>query len=154
MAILQKTTTTQFQIDAVAPAGTYVGTNLEITDVFGVERPAFQNPSKKETLNATRFLFGFQGTDGKLHRVQSFEFRISGNPESNLFRFLNSWLGRPPEYGTDYCDLVGEAALITVVHRQSSDGTKTFANIAAISPVPEARKAEVLPVDTFNNHNK
>lgn len=153
MAILNKPTTTQFQIDALAPAGTYPGTNLDIKDVFGVERPAFRDPSKKETLNVARFLFGFRGTDGKLYRVQSFEFRVSGNPDSNLFRFLTSWLGRPPEYGVDYCELKGEPALITVAHRQSRDGTKTFANIAAISPVPEARKAEVLPVETFNNHN-
>lgn len=154
MAILNRPTTTQFQIDALAPAGTHIGTCLSITDVFGVERPAFQNPTKKETLDATRFLFGLRGTDGELHRVQSFEFRISGNPEANLMKFLTSWLGRPPEYGSDYCDLVGEAALITVAHCQSRDGTKTFANIAAISPVPSARKAEVLPLDTFNQHNK
>lgn len=152
MAILTKTTT-QFQITNLAPAGTFAARCLEIEDSFGVQRPAFKNPQVKVAVDIARFLFGFRGTDGNLHRVQTFEFRISGSAEANLMKFLTSWLGQPPQMNWDYCELKGEPALITVAHRQSRDGTKTFANITAISPVPEARSAEVLPVETFNNHN-
>ena len=149
MAKLNQPESGGFEIGDLAPAGTYVATALEVQDQFGVERPKFENPNEKETLDVTRFLFGFKGQDGRSYRVQSFEFRISGSPKSNLFKFLTSWLGNPPKYGWDYCELKGQGAMITVAHKQSRDGTKTYANIVGISPVIDQLKAQVLPLEAF-----
>ena len=149
MAKLNQPESAGFEIGDLAPAGTYIATCLEVQDQFGVERPKFENPNEKETLDVTRFLFGFRGQDGRSYRVQSFEFRISGSPKSNLFKFLTSWLGNPPKYGWDYCELKARGAMITVAHKQSRDGTKSYANIVGISPVIDQLKAQVLPLEAF-----
>ncbi len=149
MAILTQPEPSGFELGPLAPNGTYVATSLEIQDEFGVERPKFENPQESEKLDVTRFLFGFKGPDGKLYKVQSFEFRISGSTKSNLFKFLTSWLGQAPKYGWDYCELKGHGAMITVSHKLSRDGTKTYANIVGISPVIDQLKDQVLPIEAF-----
>ena len=149
MAKLNQPEASGFDIGDLALAGTHIATCLEVQDQFGVERPKFENPQEKETLDVTRFLFGFKGQDGRPYKVQSFEFRISGSPKSNLYKFLTSWLGSPPKYGWDYCELKGQGAMITVAHKQSRDGTKTYANIVGISPVIDQLKAQVLPLEAF-----
>lgn len=149
MAQLQQPESGGFEIGDLAQSGTHIATCLEIQDQFGVERPKFENPNEKETLDVTRFLFGFRSQDGRTNRVQSFEFRISGSPKSNLFKFLTSWLGNPPKYGWDYCELKGQGAMITVAHKQSRDGSKTYANIVGISPVIDQLKTQVLPLEAF-----
>lgn len=149
MAVITQPESNGFAIEALAPAGTFIATCLDVQDQFGVERPKFENPQEKETLDVTRFLFGFRGQDGKFHKVQSFEFRISGSPKSNLFKFLTSWLGHPPKYGWDYCELKGQGAMITVAHKQSRDGSKTYANLVGIAPVIDQLKEQVLPLSAF-----
>lgn len=94
MAVIKQPESNGFAIEALAPTGTFIATCLDVQDQFGVERPKFENPQEKEALDVTRFLFGFRGQDGRVHKVQSFEFRISGSPKSNLFKFLTSWPGQ------------------------------------------------------------
>ena len=149
MAQLQQPSTNGFEIEALAPIGTYVATCLDIEDQFAVDRPKFENPQETEKLDVTRFLFGFRGADGHLYKVQSFEFRISGSPKSNLFKFLTAWLGKPPQYGWDYCELKGEGTMITIAHKQSRDGTKTYANLIGIAPVIDQLKAQIIPLAAF-----
>lgn len=149
MALLEQPSSNGFEIEALAPTGTYVATCLDIEDQFAVDRPKFENPQESEQLDVTRFLFGFRGADGQLYKVQSFEFRISGSPKSNLFKFLTAWLGTPPKYGWDYCELKGQGTMITIAHKQSRDGTKTYANLIGISPVIDQLKEQVLPITAF-----
>jgi hypothetical protein len=149
MALLKQPESNSFEIDALALAGVHIATCLEIADQFGVERPKFENPQEKEVLDVTRFLFGFRGQDGRTYKVQSYEFRISGSPKSNLFKFLTAWLGHPPKYGWDYCDLKGAGAMITVAHKPSRDGTRTFAVLNGIAPVIDQLRSQVLPVSAF-----
>ena len=80
MAIIQEPTANGFDTGALAPAGTFVATCLDIQDQFGVDRPKFENPQETEKLDITRFLFGFSGQDNQTYKVQSFEVRISGAP--------------------------------------------------------------------------
>ena len=149
MALLAQPSSNGFDIEALAPTGTYVATCLAVEDQFGVERPKFENPQESEQIDVTRFLFGFRAQDGQLYKVQSFEFRISGSPKSNLFKFLTAWLGTPPKYGWDYCELKGQGTMITIAHKQSRDGTKTYANLIGISPVIDQLKTQVLPLESF-----
>jgi len=149
MAKLNQPEASGFDIGSLALPGTHIATCLDIQDQFGVERPKFENPQEKELLDVTRFLFGFKGQDGRPYKVQSFEFRISGSPKSNLYKFLTSWLGSPPKYGWDYCELKGQGAMITVAHKQSRDGTKIYANLVGISPVIDQLKAQVIPLEAF-----
>jgi hypothetical protein len=149
MAVIKQPETNGFDISELAPQGTFVATCLGVQDQFGVERPKFENPTEKETLDVTRFLFGFRGQDGRTYRVQTHEFRISGSPKSNLLKFLTAWLGHPPKYGWDYCELKGAGAIVTVGHKPSRDGTRTFANIVGISPVLDQLRSQVLPLAAF-----
>jgi len=149
MAQLKKPETNGFRLGPIAPAGAYIATCLDIQDQFGVERPKFENPSEMEKLDVTRFLFGFRAKDGNIYKVQTYEFRISGNPKSNLYKFLTAWLGNPPQYGWDYCELKGRGATITVRNQESRDGSRTYASIIGIAPVLEQLQDQVLPLSMF-----
>ena len=89
MAILRKPEFSGFGIEALAPTGTYIGTILDIRDQFGVERPSYENPQIKKQRDVTQILIGYRGKDDILHKVQTFEFTISGSKKGNLFKFLS-----------------------------------------------------------------
>lgn len=149
MAKLTAPASESFDLGPLSPAGTFIATCLGIADQFGVERPTFNDPTKTEVQDVTRFLFGFRAEDGRPYKVQTYEFRISGSPKSNLVKFLTAWLGRAPTMGWDYCELVGAGAMITVAHKPSRDGSKTYANLVGIAPVIAQLKAQVLPLAAF-----
>ena len=121
--------------EALAPAGTFIATVLDVRDEFGVTRPKFQS-TEMEKVDLTCFLFGFRDAQGAPHKVASRQMKISGNEKSALFNFLKSLLGRAPAYGWDFCSLKGQKCLLTVEHVQRRDGSGVFAAIAALSPVP------------------
>lgn len=149
MAKLTAPASESFDLGPLAPAGTFIATCLGVADQFGVERPTFNDPTKTEVQDVTRFLFGFRHEDGRTYKVQTYEFRISGSPKSNLVKFLTAWLGRAPAMGWDYCELVGAGAMITVAHKPSRDGSKTYANLVGIAPVIAQLKGQVLPLAAF-----
>jgi len=121
--------------DALAPAGTFIATVLDIKDEFGVTRQKFQS-TEMEKVDLTCFLFGFRDPQGNPHKVASRTMRISGNEKSALFGFLKSMLGKAPAIGWDFCTLKGSKCLLTVEHVQRRDGSGVFAAIASLSPVP------------------
>ena len=152
MAILQAQAenSSGFQIEEIAPAGDYVATCIEIEDEFAVTRRKYQSEETEE-IDVTRFLFGFKGNDGNIHKVQTFEMKISGSPKSTLFKFLSSWLGQAPTYGWDYCELKGKGAVISVENVTSQLG-KTYAKIARVLPPKTSLSdysAQVLPLESF-----
>jgi hypothetical protein len=139
-----------FQIDELAPSGDYVATCIDIADEFQVPRRKYQSEEMEDT-DVTRFLFGLKGQDGKLYKVQTFEMKISGSPKSSLYKFLTAWLGKPPEYGWDYCTLKGQGAVISVEHVVSQMGT-TYPKISRISPAKTSLadySAQVIPLTQF-----
>ena len=140
-----------FRIENLAPFGQHVAVCLEVQDLFGVERTKFQS-QETELKDVTRFLFGFIDQTGQPHIVQTYEFTISGGSNSNLVKFLTSWLGQAPEYGWDYCELKGSGALLSVEHVQSK-GTPpvTYAKISGIFPTPQQMLAHVPGMDKFND---
>ena len=140
MAILKEPTVNRvFDTgEETPPRGTYVATCIDIKDMFGVERPKYENPSELEKVDLTAFLFGFRDREGRPYKIASKTMRISAKENSNLFAFLKSWLGRAPQYGWDYCELKGQKALITVDHTASRKYAGiVYADIVTISPVPE-----------------
>jgi hypothetical protein len=140
MAILKEPTQTRvFDTgDATPPRGTFVATCIDVKDMFGVQRPKFENPSEMEKVDLTAFLFGFRDRNGTPFKIASKTMRISAKDNSNLYGFLKSWMGRPPQYGWDYCQLKGTKALITIDHTASRKYAGVmYADIVTISPVPE-----------------
>lgn len=139
-----------FQIDELAPSGDYVATCIDIADEFSVPRRKYQS-EEMEDVDVTRFLFGFKGQDGRLHKVQTFEMKISGSPKSTLYKFLTAWLGKAPDYGWDYCSLKGQGAVISVEHVVSQMGT-TYPKIARLTPAKTSLadySAQIVPASEF-----
>jgi len=69
------------------------------------------------------------------------EFTISTGKKAKLRAFLEAWRGAP--YTEDYPKVPVDAmcgvwAMVSVVHKPSSDGSKVYANIGSITPVPKA----------------
>lgn len=149
MAKLTQSESNSFEIGPLAPPGTCLATCLDVNDQFGVDRPKFENPQETETLDVTRFLFGFIGQDTQPYKVQSFEFRISGSPKNNLFKFLTTWFGHPPKYGWGYCEMKGQGAMLTVAHKPSRDGSKIYANLVGIPPVIAQLRDQFPPLSAF-----
>jgi hypothetical protein len=77
--------------------------------------------------------------DGSPQCVWSRAFTPSLNEKAALRKFLRQWLGRDltaaeeTEFDTE--DLIGRGANVVVVHETSKDGEKTYANIAACTPM-------------------
>ena len=130
------------RISELAPEGEYIATCLAVYDLFGVERQAFQS-SEMETKDITRFLFGIYDEEENQYLVQTYEFTISGARGSNLMKFLKNWLGKTPEMGWDYCEMIGEGAYITVENKASRTTGNPYSTIATISPVPKKLLDEV-----------
>jgi hypothetical protein len=131
--------------EALAPAGTFIATVIDVRDEFGVVRTKFQS-TETEKVDLTTFLFGFRDAQGRPHKVASRRMKISGNEKSALFAFLKALLGRAPEYGWDFCQLKGAKCLLTVEHVKRRDGVGVFASIAALSPVPQGLAIPAAPV--------
>jgi len=68
-------------------------------------------------------------------------YTASLNEKANLHKHLVGWLGRaltPAETKQyDISGLRGKGVTVTILHRDSKDGTKTYANITALAPVME-----------------
>ena len=70
--------------------------------------------------------------------VMTAPMTASLHEKAGLTKFLKDWHGRaltPAETtGLDLDSLIGRPATVVIVHEQSQDGTKTFANIKLIMP--------------------
>lgn len=133
---------------ALAPAGTYAARIIEVHDVQGVERQKYQS-TETEIVDESTFYFGIKGQDGQLYKVRTFAFKQSGSPKSNLYKFLSALLGHAPKHGWDYAELQGKECQITVAHKTSADGTKTYANVISISPLMAQLENTTPPVEAF-----
>jgi hypothetical protein len=119
------------------PKGTFKAKIIDIRDEFGVERKKFENPSETEKVDLTAFLFGFRDRQNVGHRIDSRPMKISGNEKSTLYGFLKALTGESPRMGWDYMELKGRDVLLTVEHVASKDGTKVYAQIATVCPLPD-----------------
>lgn len=135
MAVLNKPPASSgLDLGDTCPAGTYVATCIDVIDEFGVQRRKFQS-EETETCDVTRFVFGVRDAAGKPFKVATQAMKQSGHEKSALYKFLYNWLGKAPVYGWDYCEMKGQKALISVVHKEGNNGA-VFANIASIMPAP------------------
>jgi hypothetical protein len=140
------------RIKEMAPKGTHLATLVDVQDYFNVVRPTFENPSINETVDLTVAIFGFMSKEGSPYLVKSPDMRISGNPKSKLYGFIQQMTGEPPAYGKDTKDLIGLGVQLTVAHRESKRNPgKMYAYISAVSPLMDDLKPKVLPPSTFES---
>ena len=149
MAILQQSTSgegpiTGWPLEPARP-GQYLAVCLDVKDSFGIQRPAYEDPTRIETLDVCRFLFGTQ--DGQM--VQTGEMKISAHEKSKLVGVLTSWLGSNPGAGFDTETLRGKGCMINVVQKTSQKGT-VYCDITSITPVMQGMEAQVPQPTQFN----
>ena len=127
-------------------AGQQVAVCLDIKDTLGHERSVYEDPTRTEVVDLTRFLFGLP--DGSM--IQTKEMKISGHEKSALMAFLTGWLGSaPPLDGSfDISSMKGRGAQITIAQKNSQKG-RTYADVVGISPVMEQLAAQVPQVANF-----
>ena len=53
-------------------------------------------------------------------------------------------------FRSDYCELKGSGAQITVAHKESKKTGNPYAVVASVAPVMEEVKDKVLPVSAFS----
>ena len=149
MAILQQSTSgegpiTGWPLEPARP-GQYLAVCLDVKDSFGIQRPAYEDPTRIETLDVCRFLFGTQ--DGQM--VQTGEMKISAHEKSKLVGVLTSWLGTNPGAGFDTETLRGKGCMINIIQKTSQKGT-VYSDITSITPVMQGMEAQVPQPSQFN----
>jgi len=149
MAILQQSSNgdgpiTGWSLEPCRP-GQYLAVCLDVKDSFGIQRPAYEDPTRIETLDVCRFLFGTQ--DGQM--VQTGEMKISAHEKSKLVGVLTSWLGSNPGAGFDTESLRGKGAMINIVEKTSMKG-RTYSDITSVTPVMAGMEAQVPQPSQFN----
>jgi len=78
-------------------------------------------------------------------------FTLSLHEKAALRQFLLTWRGKDftaaELKGFDLEKLIGVPAALNIIHKQSQDGTKWYANIAGVSKLPAAWDAPLIPAD-------
>jgi hypothetical protein len=93
--------------------------------------------------------------------VISKDFTLSFNEKSTLRKMLESWRGKEftdqEAANFDITKLVGAPCMLNIVHKASADGTKTYANITGITPMPkglqcpdQVNPTRLLAYDSWN----
>jgi hypothetical protein len=93
--------------------------------------------------------------------VISKDFTLSFNEKSTLRKMLESWRGKAftdqEAANFDITKLVGAPCMLNIVHKASADGTKTYANITGITPIPkglqcpeQVNSTRILAYDAWN----
>ena len=136
---------------APAPAGTHLGVCYRVLDL-GTQRIEYMGEVKKQR----KLLIAWElpeepMEDGKPFSISK-KYTLSFHEKSALRADLESWRGQPftekdfsgPPNGFDLAKLLGAPALINVIHKPSKEGTKVFANIAAISRIKKGMDVPAL----------
>lgn len=131
----------------ICPAGAHVARCYMVVDLgtqpaWGMEkdpkdkvRIGFEIPDEKAV---------FIEEKGEEPFTLSKKYTKSTHEKSGLRKDLESWRGKPfteAEINAfDISKILGVACMINVVHEKNKEGTKTYAKIAAIMPLPKGTK--------------
>lgn len=99
--------------------------------------------------------------EGEKPAIISKEFTLSMGERAILRKFLASWRGKDftdeESKAFDITVLVGKPCLLNVIHKTSKDGSKTYAEIGSVSPLPKGltcdeqiNKSMILSYDNFD----
>lgn len=122
------------------PAGTQLGICYGAIDI-GTPPPHGNFPSRRKVLlmfelPQVRGDFQVNGETKNLARVISKDYTLSTDKKANLRKDLAAWRGRDfteeEAKVFEVANVVGAMALLSIVHKKSADGTKTYANISSI----------------------
>lgn len=162
MAIIAKNSGTPREL---IPAGNYVARCYQMLHI-GTVMENFKGENKLqnkvrigwELPNETKV---FKEEKGEQPLVISKEYSLSMNEKANLRKMLASWRGKDfsedEAKSFDITKLIGVPCMLNIIHKPSSDGTKTYEEIGSISPMPKGMSCpvqvndnRVLQYDSFD----
>jgi hypothetical protein len=128
------------------PEGQHIARLVGLIDM-GTQEIVWQGETKLKKKLYLQYEVYPEGEDGQVETDKEGKFFLIGqdftsnlSDKGKLLPFINSWRGKPLEaadFPFDFSRMLGKYCLMTVVHNKSKDGTKTYANINGISPVPK-----------------
>jgi len=155
MPLLSKNTGGSGDFDPV-PAGSYVARCISVVD-FGLQETKWEPKNQVYIgFEVPSVRVEWTDKDDEHHEGPALignRYTNSLNEKANLRKLLVSWRGRAFTEkqldGWDLSNVLDAPCLISVVHNTSADGTKTYANIAAIMRCPKGtevpdREGELL----------
>lgn len=103
----------------------------------------------------------FNPEKGEQPFVFSKDYTLSMHELSSLRKMISSWRGKQltdvEANDFDITKLVGATCMLNIVHKASKDGSKTYANLAGVSPLPKGFKCpdqinptRILEYDNWN----
>jgi hypothetical protein len=139
----------RIKLEGLAIKGTFIATCIDVEDRFGVQRKKYESEDM-ETVNLTRFYFGYKGKDGTPHIVATKPLKLSAHEKSELVKLITAWTTDKPGPGFDTQKMLGKGAQITVAHVEGGRGNgQRFANILSVGPVMDGMEASILPAASF-----
>jgi len=158
----------------LAPAGTHVGRIFKFMNL-GTSIQLFQGQPKPYPDTLVNFSFELplelnkftvKNPDGTEEEVEkpfaiSREFTLSMGNKSNLRKFVEGVIGTKLDdeeaYAFDIEQLVGMACLVTINHKKSKDGTRTYAEVTSTAPLMKGmevpaqfNESKILDVKTMS----
>jgi hypothetical protein len=139
--ILPKPSESQGDFETV-PEGTHVARCLSIVDM-GMQATSFTddkgNPKPPQHKVRIAFELCYEQDSKARPFVVSKQYTVSMHEKASLRKDLEAWRGKSFSKeeldAFDLSKLCGVACMVTVKHKASADGSRTYANIAAISGI-------------------
>lgn len=132
----------------LTPAGNHIARCYSMIEI-GTVTEIIMN--KSQTLRKVRIGWElpletreFKEGDGEKPFVISKEYTLSMHEKSNLRKDLKSWRGKDftedEAKSFDITKLLGVPCMINIIHQPSKDGSRVYANIAGVTPMPKGVK--------------
>ena len=144
MAIIAKSSGSNYP-KQVTPAGSHVARCYGMIEV-GTEESEYKGEKKVGHKVIVDFELPLETAvfrEGEPEKpfVISKEYNLSFHEKATLRLHLEAWRGATftdeEAKNFDITRLVGKACMLNITHKKSADGTKTYANINSISPIPK-----------------
>lgn len=134
------------------PAGMHHAVCYRVIDL-GTQTVEWQGNTKKQRKMLiswelpNELMEPYTDNEGKQHPPRPFsmhkKYTLSFHEKATLLKDLNSWRGRPftdaelsgPPNGFYMRDIINANCFLNVIHNTSDDGSKTYANVAAVAPL-------------------
>ena len=148
MAILA--TTTEGKKRELVPVGNHVARCVQMIHL-GTKEFEYSGETKKQNkvrlvweLLDENYTYEKDGEQITSNFMIGKEYTLSMHEKSSLRKELQSWRGKPftsdEARSFDVTKLLNVPCMLNVIHKESGDGSKTYANISSISSVPKSLK--------------
>lgn len=138
MSLTLKQEDVEFEL---APQGVHVARCYQVVELGIIQQQNGPYAGKKQH----RLRWAFELPNARMESGEPYsvseQLTASLSSKARLYERLVSWRGKAFTQeeleGFNLKKVVGVPCMINVIHKKSNDGTKTYANIASITPLPQ-----------------